>query len=160
MSISKDVIKQCLISVLLWTIRQKHKKPLAVDARCLLRAIDAVPVWKSPKQAWIFSVSHTITLSGLCIHRKAINKNKPFCLACGSLARSRIPSSGQGRFILVYRLAMDARPWMGDGVAGWKYPSLLEGFSDGHSINGSQETSCINRKGFIWFLSYGQHSQD
>ena len=40
----------------------------------------------------------------------AINKNKPFCLACSSLARSRIPSSGQGRFILVYRLAMDARP--------------------------------------------------
>ena len=29
------------------------------------------------KQAWIFSVSHIITLSGLCIHRKAINKNKP-----------------------------------------------------------------------------------
>ena len=29
-----------------------------------------------------------------------------------------------------------------------------------HSTNGSQETSCINRKGFIWFLSYGQHSQD
>ena len=25
-------------------IRQKHNKPLAVDARCLLRAIDAVPV--------------------------------------------------------------------------------------------------------------------
>ena len=25
-------------------VRQKHKKPLAVDARCLLRAIDAVPV--------------------------------------------------------------------------------------------------------------------
>ena len=28
------------------------------------------------KQAWIFSVSHTITLSGFCIYRKAINKNK------------------------------------------------------------------------------------
>ena len=25
---------------------------------------------------------------------------------------------GKGRFILVYRLAMDARPWRGDGVAG------------------------------------------
>ena len=25
-------------------IRQKHQKPLAVDAGCLLRAIDAVPV--------------------------------------------------------------------------------------------------------------------
>ena len=29
------------------------------------------------KQAWIFSVSHPITPQGLCIHRKAINKNKP-----------------------------------------------------------------------------------
>ena len=47
-----------------------------MDVRCLLRAIDAVPARKSPKQAWIFSVSPTITLSGLCIHRKAINKNK------------------------------------------------------------------------------------
>ena len=60
----------------------------------------------------------TTFLQKVTIHAKAINKNKPFCLACGSLARSRIPSSGQGRFILVYRLAMDARPWMGDGVAG------------------------------------------
>ena len=30
---------------------------------------------------------------------------------------------------------------------------MLGGFSDGHSINGSQETSCIYRKGFLWFLS-------
>ena len=29
------------------------------------------------KQAWTFSVSPIITLSGLCIHRKAINKDKP-----------------------------------------------------------------------------------
>ena len=34
-----------------------------------------------------------------------------------------------------------------DGVAGRKYPSLLEGFTDGHIINGSYETSCIYRKG-------------
>ena len=58
-------------------------------------------------------------------------------------------------FIFVYRLAMDAKTLRGDGGAGGKYPSLLERFSDGHSINGSQETSCINRKGFILFLSYG-----
>ena len=38
-----------------------------------------------------------------------------------------------------------------------KYPSLLERFSDGHSIYGSQETSCIYRKGFIMFLSYDHH---
>ena len=29
------------------------------------------------KQAWIFLATHTITLSGLCIYRKAINKDKP-----------------------------------------------------------------------------------
>ena len=56
--------------------RQKPNKPLAVDARCLLRAIDAVAARKSLKQAWIFSVSHTITPPGSCIHRKAINKDK------------------------------------------------------------------------------------
>ena len=38
---------------------------------------------------------------------------------------------------------------------GWlKISKLTWGFSDGHSINGSQETSCINRKGFLLFLSY------
>ena len=58
-------------------------------------------------------------------------------------------------FIYVYRLAMDAKTRKCDGVAGRKYPSLLEGFTDGHIINGSYETSCINRKGFIMFLSYG-----
>ena len=31
---------------------------------------------------------------------------------------------------------------------------MLEEFPDGHSINGSPETSCINRKGFLTFLSY------
>ena len=57
------------------------------------------------------------------------------------------------RFIYVYRLAIDARPKRGDGVTGRKCPSLLEGFTDGHIINGSKETSCINRKGFLLFLS-------
>ena len=59
-------------------------------------------------------------------------------------------------FISVYRLAMDAKTLWGDGGADWKYPSLLERFSGGHSIYGSQETSCIKRKGFFMFLSYGQ----
>ena len=31
---------------------------------------------------------------------------------------------------------------------------LAQGFSDWHSINGSQEASCIYRKGFLWFLSF------
>ena len=34
------------------------------------------------------------------------------------LLPGRQHARGQGRFILVYRLAMDARPWRGDGVAG------------------------------------------
>ena len=33
-----------------------------------------------------------------------------------------------GRFILVYRLAIDARPKRGDDVTGRKWPSLLEDF--------------------------------
>ena len=33
---------------------------------------------------------------------------------------------------------------------------LAQGFSDGHSINGSHETSCIHRKGFLLFLSCSQ----
>ena len=32
---------------------------------------------------------------------------------------------------------------------------LAQGFSGSCNINGSQETSCIKRKGFIRFLSYG-----
>ena len=61
-------------------VRQKHEKPLAIDAWCLLRSIDAVPVWKSLKQAWIFSGSRIITHSGLCFYRKAINIDKPLVL--------------------------------------------------------------------------------
>ena len=49
---------------------------------------------------------------------------------------------------------MDAKTRKCDSVTGRKYPSLLEGFTDGHIINGSYETSCINRKGFLLFLSY------
>ncbi|MDY3098384.1 MAG: hypothetical protein SOW60_02910, partial [Bacteroidaceae bacterium] len=44
-----------------------------------------------------------------------INRNKPFFLACGSPACSRIPSTGKV-FIYVYRLAIDARPY---GVMVW-----------------------------------------
>ena len=54
-------------------------------------------------------------------------------------------------FIYVYRLAIDARPKRGDGVAGRKYPSLLEGFPDGRSINGSYETSASTARGFSGF---------
>ena len=40
-------------------------------------------------------------------------------------------SSRTGRFIYVYRLAIDARPKWGDGVTGRKCPSLLEDFQTG-----------------------------
>ena len=54
-------------------------------------------------------------------------------------------------FILVYRLAIDARTSRVDSVAGRKYPSLLEGFTDGHIINGSYETSASTARGFYCF---------
>ena len=53
----------------------------------------------------------------LCEAGSIKKPNKPFCLAWGSLARSRIPSRGQV-FFLVYRLAMDAKTRKGDGVGG------------------------------------------
>ena len=72
-----------------------------MDAGCLLRAIDAAAARKSLKQAWIFSATHIITLSGLCIHRKAINKDKPtHPLAYCYITRAKW-------FIPVYRLGED-----------------------------------------------------
>ena len=52
---------------------------------------------------------------------------------------------------------MDAKTRKCDSVTGRKYPSLLERFTVSRTINGSYETSCINRKGFLLFLSYGSH---
>ena len=69
---------QVLISVLLWlAIRQKQQKPLAMDARCLLRAIDAAAARKSLSKLRHFQSAPSSPLQGLCIYRKAINKNKP-----------------------------------------------------------------------------------
>ena len=70
-----------------------------------------------PSKLGYFQSSTPSPLLGSCIHRKAINKDKP------SLSTGWYPTSGKTAtckakwFILVYRLAMDARPWMGDGVA-------------------------------------------
>ena len=52
------------------------------------------------------------------------------------------------RFIYVYRLAIDAMTRKGDDVTGRKWPSLLEDFQTGRSINGSQETSASYARGF------------
>ena len=66
----------------------------------------------------------------------------------GQHARGR-----EGLFLFI------ALRWMQDPEGWWcgwlKISKLAWGFSDGHSIIGSQETSCINRKGFLLFLSYG-----
>ena len=54
------------------------------------------------KQAWIFSVSYIITLQGLCIHRKAINKNKPSYPLDGILLQKRLPHARQnGLFLFI-----------------------------------------------------------
>ena len=59
--------------------RQKHQKPLAVDTRCLLRAIDVAAARKSSSKLGYFQPPPPSPLQGLCIHRKAINKDKPSC---------------------------------------------------------------------------------
>ena len=57
------------------------------------------------KQAWKFSVSHTITPFGSCIHRKAINKDKPFCPLDGILLQERLPHARQNGLFLFIALA-------------------------------------------------------
>ena len=56
------------------------------------------------KQAWIFSVNYIITLQGLCIHRKAINKNKPSYPLDGILLQERLPHARQNSLILFIAL--------------------------------------------------------
>ena len=47
-----------------------------MDARCLLRSIDVAAARKSSSKLGYFQSATPSTLSGLCIHRKAINKDK------------------------------------------------------------------------------------
>ena len=67
---------------------KNHKNPLR-----LMQDVSYEPLMLRPseilKQAWIFLVNHTITPPGSCIHRKAINKNKP------SLSSGVLPSRHQ-----------------------------------------------------------------
>ena len=48
-----------------WATRQKPNKPLVLDARCLLRAIDAVSVWKSSSKLGYFQSATSSSLHGL-----------------------------------------------------------------------------------------------
>ena len=57
-------------------------------------------------------------------------------------------SRGQGRFILVYRLAMDAKTLRGDGGAGGKYPSLLEDFQTGTASMTRKRDLASSARGF------------
>ena len=64
-----------------WTFelgsKTKTRKTPCVGCKMSLTSHWCCACLKILKQAWIFSVSYIITLQGLCIHRKAINKNKP-----------------------------------------------------------------------------------
>ena len=60
-------------------------------------------------------------------------------------------SRGQGRFILVYRLAMDAKTLRGDGGAGGKYPSLLEDFQTGTASMARMRHLASSARGFYCF---------
>ena len=58
--------------------RDKNRdKPLAPDAKCLLRAMDAVSGCKSLEQARVFSAGYIIPLSGLHPAQGDKQKNKP-----------------------------------------------------------------------------------
>ena len=54
-------------------------------------------------------------------------------------------------FILVYRLAMDARTRKGDGGAGGKYPSLLEDFLAGTASMARKRHLTSTARGFCGF---------
>ena len=54
-------------------------------------------------------------------------------------------------FILVYRLAIDARTRKGDDGAGGKYPSLLEGFQTGTASMARKRHPASSARGFLCF---------
>ena len=56
-----------------------------------------------------------------------------------------------GRFILVYRLAIDARTRKGDGVAGGKCLSLLKDFQTGTASMARKRHLALSARGFYRF---------
>ena len=64
--------------------------------------------------------------------------------------RGRKESTGQV-FILVYRLAMDAKTRKGDGVADGKYPSLLEDFLAAAASMARKRHLASTARGFLCF---------
>ena len=68
------------------------------------------------------------------------------------MASFRGSKESRGRvFILVYRLVMDAKTLQGDGVAGWKYPSLLEDFLAGTASMARKRHLASSARGFYCF---------
>ena len=61
-------------------------------------------------------------------------------------------------FILVYRLAMDAKTLRGDGGAGGKYPSLLEDFQTG-TASMARKRHLHRARGFYCFclMTHSHH---
>ena len=59
-------------------------------------------------------------------------------------------------FILVYRLAIDARTRKGDDVAGGKYPSLLEDFQTGTASMARKRHLASTARGFYGFCLMAQ----
>ena len=59
-------------------------------------------------------------------------------------------------FILVYRLAMDARTLRGDGGAGGKYPSLLEDFQTGTASMARKRHLASSTRGLFGFCLMAQ----
>ena len=64
--------------------------------------------------------------------------------------------AGQG-FILVYRLAIDARTSRVDSVTGRKYPSLLEDFQTGTASMARKRHLASSARGLLRFMSYIHH---
>ena len=64
-------------------------------------------------------------------------------------------STGQG-FILVYRLAMDAKTRKGDDVAGWKCLSLLKDFQTGTASMARKRHLASTARGFLCFCLMAQ----
>ena len=59
-------------------------------------------------------------------------------------------------FILVYRLAMDAKTREGDDVGGRKYPSLLEDFQTGTASMARKRHLASSARGFYCFCHMAQ----
>ena len=93
-----------------WTFelvsKTKTRKTPCVGCKMSLTSHWCCACLKILKQAWIFSVSYIITLQGLWIHRKAINKNKPSYPLNGILLQKNFHMQGK---MVYYCLS----PWRG-----------------------------------------------